>query len=104
MSDIFRYMQYDANKKSAAIAYRLWLLGGLLGVHRFYLEEKRTGVALLAITLISGVLMAVLPDPKYAVTIYIAAAWWFFDLFFLGEKVRSYNADLVTRIEMNSDN
>ena len=97
MSDIFRFMQYDANKKSAAIVYRLWLLGGLLGVHRFYLEKRRTGAALLAITLISGVLMAVLPDPKYAVTIYIAAAWWLVDLFLWGlyTKVTAFGSEHI---------
>ena len=36
-------MLYEANKKTALIAYILWFFLGLLGGHNFYL--KRTGVA-----------------------------------------------------------
>jgi TM2 domain-containing membrane protein YozV len=52
---------YDANRKSAVIAYVLWFFLGLFGGHNFYL--KRTGVAvtqlILSITVIGLVITVV---------------------------------------------
>ena len=53
-------MLYEANKKTALVAYLLWFFLGLFGAHNFYLG--RTGVAvtqlILSITLI-GMLITV---------------------------------------------
>jgi TM2 domain-containing membrane protein YozV len=38
-----RAMMFEANKKTALVAYILWFFLGMLGGHNFYL--KRTGVA-----------------------------------------------------------
>ena len=43
MSDTVVLMQYDANKKSAVVAYLLWFFLGMLGAHRFYLSQPGTG-------------------------------------------------------------
>ncbi len=48
--DTAKMMTYDANKKSAGIAYVLRILFGTLRVHRFYLGENRTGFAMLGVT------------------------------------------------------
>ena len=42
-SDTRALMLFEANKKTALVAYILWFFLGLFGAHNFYL--KRTGVA-----------------------------------------------------------
>ena len=51
-------MLYDANRKSAVIAYVLWFFLGLFGAHNFYLGRKGVGIAqvLLTITLVGSVI------------------------------------------------
>jgi TM2 domain-containing membrane protein YozV len=53
-------MLYEANKKTALVAYILWFFLGLFGAHNFYLE--RTGVAvaqlILSLTLV-GMLITI---------------------------------------------
>lgn len=43
-------MPDDGSRRSRAVAYALWIigLGGLLGLHRFYLRDPRTGMLELA--------------------------------------------------------
>ena len=100
MSDANLMMQYDANKKSAGIAYILWLFMGLLGAHRFYLGEKGTGIFMLAITLTSFVLMFVSIGFS---TIFITIIWAFVDLFLIPRMTRKYNNDLAVRLGVVSD-
>ena len=40
--------------KSLKTAYLIWLVVGILGIHRFYLGKKRSGAILLILTLIWG--------------------------------------------------
>ena len=44
--DAMMMMQYDANKKSALVAYVLWFFLGWLGIHRFYLGRTMSGVVM----------------------------------------------------------
>ncbi len=69
-TDVQKMMQYDANKKSVLVAYLLWFLVGVFGMHRFYLEKKGTGAAILVITLL-------------IITIPISVIWCFVDLFLI---------------------
>ena len=46
-------------KKSVGIAYLLWFFFGGLGVHRFYLGRTGSGVAMLLLTILGLVLLAV---------------------------------------------
>jgi TM2 domain-containing membrane protein YozV len=54
-------MLFEANKKTALVAYILWFFLGLLGGHNFYL--KRTGIAvaqlLLTLTVVGAVITVV---------------------------------------------
>ena len=95
MSDVALMMQYDANKKSALVAYVLWLFMGLFGAHRFYLDEKGTGAGMLIITLASLVLMLAAIG---LFTIFITIIWAFVDLFLIPGIARKYNNDLATRL------
>ena len=59
-NDARAMMLFEANKKTAVVAYLLWFFVGLLGGHNFYL--KRTGVAvtqlILSLTLV-GILITI---------------------------------------------
>jgi TM2 domain-containing membrane protein YozV len=42
---------YDANRKSAVIAYILWFFLGWFGAHNFYLGRKGVGIAQMLLTI-----------------------------------------------------
>jgi TM2 domain-containing membrane protein YozV len=97
MSDAALMMQYDASKKSTGIAYLLWFFLGMLGVHRFYLGQTGTGIAILAITLGSFILMAVAIG---FVTIAISGIWVLVDLFLIPGMARKHNLELAAKLNM----
>ena len=78
-------MLFEANKKTALVAYILWFFLGLFGGHNFYL--KRTGVAvaqlILSITVIGMV-----------ITIF----WVFVDAFLIPGWVRRQNNLLAAEL------
>ncbi len=84
-SDTRVLMLYEANKKTALVAYLLWFFVGLFGGHNFYL--KRTGVAvaqlILSLTLIGMV-----------ITIF----WVLVDAFLIPGWVRDQNNLLATQL------
>ena len=61
-----------------AVAYALCALLGLVGAHRFYLNERGTAVALLLVTLASVALMVIAIG---FFTIWISVVWVVVDLF-----------------------
>ena len=93
--DTQRMLFYDANKKSTGVAYLLWLLFGILGVHRFYLGRTGSGLTILLLTLGSILLMTV---GIGFVTMAIPAIWVFIDLFLIPGMARSYNTELISRL------
>ena len=95
MSDATQLMQYDANKKSAVVAYVLWFFVGMFGIHRFYLGCQGTGAAILILTLLSLFLMFALVG---FFTIWIPVVWVFVDLFLIPGMIRGYNSDLAVRL------
>jgi len=78
-------MLFEANKKSALIAYLLWFFVGIFGGHNFYLE--RTGVAIaqliLSVTLIGMV---------------ITVFWVLVDAFLIPGWIRRQNNLLATQL------
>ena len=97
--DVNKMMQYDANKKSVGIAYLLWFFFGMLGVHRFYLSQTGTGLAILLLTLGSGLLMFV---GIGLITIWIPIIWVFIDIFLIPGMARQFNTALASRLGMSS--
>ena len=85
-------MHYDANQKSALVAYLLWFFAGMLGAHRFYLGRPGTGAALLTITILSLLLM---PTRIGMVTICISVLWVVVDLFLIPGITRRHNVALT---------
>jgi TM2 domain-containing membrane protein YozV len=84
-NDTRALMLFEANKKTALVAYLLWFFVGIFGGHNFYL--KRTGVAvaqlILTITVI-GVL--------------ITMFWVLVDAFLIPGWVRNQNNILATQL------
>ncbi len=71
--------KYDQEQKSRIIAFILWLLLGLIGAHRFYLNDRKMGVIMFFTLGIAGIL-------------------WVLDFFSLLHKVTSYNENLERRL------
>lgn len=73
LNDLFEYP-----RKRKAIAYGLWLVLGLFGAHRIYLDRVWTGVAML-------------------LTAGGAGVWWLMDAFLLPDMVSRYNVNQRSR-------
>jgi TM2 domain-containing membrane protein YozV len=78
-------MLYEANKKTALVAYLLWFFLGLFGAHNFYLG--RTGVAVTQLIL-SLILVGMI------ITIF----WVLVDAFLIPGWVRRQNNLLATQL------
>ena len=50
-TDTRTLLLYDANRKSAVIAYILWFFLGWFGAHNFYLGRKGVGIAQVLLTI-----------------------------------------------------
>jgi TM2 domain-containing membrane protein YozV len=93
-SDMTRLMYFEANKKSAGIAYLLLIFLGGFGAHRFYLNHPGSAIAQLLLWWGSVLLMAVFIG---FVTMWIPVIWWFIDLFLIPQMVTEYNNSLLIR-------
>jgi TM2 domain-containing membrane protein YozV len=78
-------MLYEANKKTALVAYLLWFFLGLFGGHNFYLE--RTGVAVTQLIL-----------SLTAVGLVITIIWVLVDAFLIPGWVRRQNNLLAAQL------
>jgi TM2 domain-containing membrane protein YozV len=92
LNDASAMMRYDANKKSAGIAYLLWFFLGGLGVHRFYLGRTGSGAAMLALWVVSLLLTVVAVG---VLGFLVIAVWWVVDAFLVPGIVRDYNNRLI---------
>lgn len=90
-------MRYDANKKSAGIAYVLWFFFGGLGGHRFYLKQTGTAIAMLVIFLVSIPLSFVVIGLIGFAVVYV---WVLVDAFLIPGMTRDYNNKLITNLDM----
>lgn len=94
-ADTQAMMAFEANKKSAGVAYLLWFFTGGVGGHRFYLGRTGSAVAQMCLCLI-GIVTAVL-----VVGFFLLAAlgiWLLIDLFTLGGMVSEHNNKLMQRL------
>lgn len=83
-----RLIRYEANKRSAAMAAVFCIFFGFLGLHRFYLNQKRSATVMLILSLVG----AGLP---------VTIIWSIIDLFRVGNMVDAYNNDLADKIEQH---
>lgn len=84
-ADTRALMLFEANKKTALVAYLLWFFLGLFGAHNFYL--KRTGVAVAQLILTLTVVGMV-----------ISLVWVFVDAFLIPGWVRNQNNLLAVQL------
>ena len=88
-------MRYDANKKSALLAYVLWFFLGFFGVHRMYLGRVGSGIAMLVLHGLSWLTYWVLIG---WVGFGILGLWWLIDALLIPGITRDYNNSLVDRL------
>lgn len=100
-----------ASEKSTALAY-LMLLGGHLGLHRFYLNKKGTGILQLVLFLLACVfyfgmgigsaaesdILIIISFILFAVPALVLFTWVIVDLFLLPRMLRVYNARVEREI------
>jgi TM2 domain-containing membrane protein YozV len=84
-NDTRALMLFEANKKTALVAYLLWFFVGIFGGHNFYL--KRTGVAVAQLILSITV-----------VGLAVTAIWILVDAFLIPGWVRNQNNLLATQL------
>jgi TM2 domain-containing membrane protein YozV len=93
--DAQRMMMYDANKKSATVAYLLWFFLGMLGAHRFYLDRSGSAVAQMLITFMSWLLLFVFVG---IFTLAAVGMWVLVDAFLIPDWIREHNNRLIARL------
>lgn len=94
-NDAAALMQYDANKRSALVAYLLWFFLGTFGAHRFYAGRVASGVVQLLVTLVSMLLTFVLIG--YA-GLFLIGLWVLVDALLIPGMIRSYNNRLIASL------
>ena len=88
-------MRYDANRKSAILAYILWFFLGWFGLHRMYLGRIGSGVAMLLLQGVSWLTHFILIG---YVGFAILALWWLIDAVLIPAMTRDYNNRLIDQL------
>ncbi len=94
-NDTLALLQYQANAKSAGVAYAFWFFLGMFGAHRFYAGKTTLAFVQLAITLISIPLIFVLIG---FLTMAANAVWVLIDAFLISGWIRAYNSRLANSV------
>ena len=85
-------LMYDANRKSAGVAYLLLIFLGGLGAHRFYLGKTGSALAQLAMSIFGWLTLAVFVGVLLLIPLGI---WLIVDLFLIPGIVRGQNTRLA---------
>ncbi len=93
--DTERMMRYDANKKSALLAYLLWFFLGLFGVHRMYLGRWGSGLVMLGLHAISWLTWWIAIG---MVGFAFLGLWWLIDALLIPGIARRYNNQLADEL------
>ncbi|MDR1226099.1 MAG: TM2 domain-containing protein [Prevotellaceae bacterium] len=83
-----KLIRYNANKRQLSVALVFCIFFGMLGLHRFYVNKKDSGLAMLILTLV-------------VIGIPISFVWSVVDLFFVPDMISAYNNDLVDKIDQH---
>jgi len=98
--DAQRAMRYDANKKSALLAYILWFFLGLFGIHRMYLGRIGSDIGMLVLHGLSWLTWWILIG---WIGFAILGLWWLIDALLIPGMTQSYNNRLVDDLLQGSD-
>lgn len=93
--DTDRMMRYDANRKSALLAYILWFFLGWFGLHRMYLGRIGSGVAMLLLQGVSWLTHFILIG---YLGFAILALWWLIDAVLIPGMTRDHNNRLIDQL------
>lgn len=88
-------MLYDANKKSAGIAYLLWFFVGLVGAHRFYLGRTGSGAGM---AVLFGVSLLLTVAAIGFLGLLAGGVWALVDAFLIPGMVQEENNKLIRRL------
>jgi len=88
-------MLYDANKKSAGIAYLLWFFVGLLGGHRFYAGRSGSGACLAVLSILSFLTTFIAIG---FVGLLVVGVWVLVDAFLIPGMIQHHNNQLIQRL------
>jgi len=80
-----RFLVQGAERKSAGVAYLVWLVAGLLGAHRLYLGRPGSAAGMCAISLVS---LALAPTGLGLLGFAATGAWALADLLLIPEMAR----------------
>ena len=83
-------LQYDAQKKSVAAAYLLWLFLGSFGAHRFYLGHMTSGAVQLGLLLLGWL-------PLFLGWV-VLGVWWLVDAFLIPGQAERRNLQMLERL------
>ncbi len=83
-------LQYDAQKKSVAAAYLLWLFLGSFGAHRFYLGHMTSGAVQLGLLLLGWL-------PLFLGWV-VLGVWWLVDAFLIPGQAERRNLQMLDRL------
>ena len=90
-------LHYQANAKSAGLAFVFWWFLGMFGAHRFYCDKNNSAVAQLLITVISIPLWFLLIG---FVSLFANAIWVFTDVFLISGWIRESNQRLAHLVSL----
>lgn len=85
MDNHHKEIVFEANRKSKAIAYLLWLFLGWFGVHRFYGGYTKSGITQLLLTL-------------SVVGLPIMLVWLLVDIFLIPGLINDRNMELINTL------
>ncbi|MFZ5609688.1 MAG: TM2 domain-containing protein [Pseudomonadota bacterium] len=88
------HLRFEANRKSALLAYLLWFFLGAFGLHRFYLGRFFTGLMMLGLTVIGSITSVILIG---YIPLAIVGLWWLVDALLTYMMVEDYNDALARR-------
>lgn len=93
--DTIARLRFEAEARSAPIAYLLWFFLGYGGVHRMYLGRWISGLIMLAIFSLSLLLTLVLVG---YIGLGFIILWWAIDALLIPGMVRGVNNRLIDRL------
>jgi TM2 domain-containing membrane protein YozV len=93
--DTERMMRYDANKKSALLAYVLWFFLGWFGLHRMYLGRWGSGLGMLVLNGLSWLTHFILIG---FVGFFVLGVWWLIDAPLIPGMTSDHNNRLIDEL------
>lgn len=94
-ADTRAMMRFEAQKRSALIAYILWFFLGYFGAHRFYAGQTGSGVVMLVLFFVSLLLSVVAVG---VLGFLVLGLWLFIDIFLIPGMVERYNNALLDTV------